>query len=744
MNIYQDLYDKVRRWKKMPAPDTDRPDILELPGSAPWLYRPGRSCGDPVEWVAAEANMPSTEAAALLRRTVPELSAAEIESWEVGRTRRNLLSILLSEGQTTLRDTSDPKILALLDKSRLSSASKVAHLDLKRLRAITTSTQISLRAYSKHIAVPCYDLPGRLSGVLLLTEPPKGDQKLTETFVRLPEAQATFVGKLTGAGSLILVCGPGLTVLQMVDRTHRSSSNFGSRLVQWSADLEGTYPNLSEVVRTLGAGGSTVIVTTGFSPVYRLARELSGKGAKIVTLVPEQLEYEKLHSKTPSERVYEWLEKAEPWDQALEDALSDSPWSDNSVKFLKSIFGDDRVAMDRFVFNCSPSLKRKISEDATNHRSARWRNVEIRMDEYGWHYKKETLCNLDWWVDTVLQFGDRTIYDVVVRNNERTWNFTATDKQLDKYPLATIRESILSQGGPLFVFEAGMQRSALRLAMQSRPPRTMYMPKQAGWDERDGSIFFPRFRLRRDRVEVLPDEVFKLGSGYFGRDIRPPYPICGEEIRCLDTERKSSKLFWVAVAQAVTHIVAPVTLHPFLPLRTACRKTLSRMEQLEDILGWSPSKVKGMNPIPGLCGVANGSNHWLKSSDEPYYNFSWDALANILVSYLENFVKRRGFWLSSGGGRFRVLGDIALWWKSVGGDSQKVLDARSAVVWSFAVDGPSKALEQVLHIQARALGKESLSELGRVHSFLESRKGRLNAKASTELETIWSKKFGKK
>ena len=692
-----------------------------------WFYDTEKKRGyDFVEMLAQRRKISLDEAEDEVRRRFPNMTRENLKQYSQSRIRRAMLAALLEDGKDSLASTSDARVLELQETLQPGETSGVGFVDLKRLRAITSATELSIRAMAKHLAVPCWDLPGRLAGARLVVAS-GSERELSEHSYLLPDAADDFVGNLHGAGRLIVLRSDSMTVLRLLSRAERlGAAPF--RLVSWATSKRYQVSGLRLLTEI---EEPPVLVHTGkWVAGYRSARALGGR---ICRIAPEHLQHDTLHARLPSERVGEWVDKAETWDQALEDELSTEKDASQNCLLLDGIFVGEAYARDQFLSVCPPLLKRKLQKGSTDVRYAIWRNVRMRMDAHGWHYKEETLCNLDWWVDTLIQFGSRTLYEIIVRQGDKRWSFTTDDRKMDRYPLATVREAILSLGGPLLVFEAGLQRSALRLAMESRPPRTLYLPGQAGWDENDSSFFFPRFRLSAKRTDVLPDEVTRLGSGYHGRDIRPPYPVTSEDVRYLD-ERPSSRLFWITMAQTVTHLVHPLTLIPFVPLRCGDRQTLRILSDVEEALNWRPARALGLHAIAGLCAAADGRSHWLKPAAEPAYYYPYDCLGNILVSYLEDYVKRKGAWRSKAKPRHRILSDIAAWWETVGGNRAKVLDAYRGVLWTFSPDSRQAALSQVLHLLDKQ--GEPVRSVNQAHALLVLRGIKLSGRSSVELQRI--------
>lgn len=666
--------------------------------------------GDIVNAAADTWKVDRTEAASRLRRPPPDRDT------ELIRQRRERAVRVLKASQP-LSEATGP-LLAKMRESRLDPrspswrdrllgcASLHSGRGLRRLLA-RQYPDICYSRHDQYLLVPFWDLPGRLSGLKIL----RGDG--LELQMQISQSGPGVAGPvpdcLVSEHCLLLYSYPILDWLRLLDDSLRSAS----------------HPE----------------------PLLPLQLPLDGYRSQQLEWLPP---LRAVRSEKPDERLWEFLwrsrlplhlpERSEgSFDAsqlsrvARQQARSLSDWS---ATILNTRHAPSLLAAACDHPGLAGSLPR-TSRTELHHREHGQGILHASVDEQElleregrWYIDGRLLSDHAVRLHTIVVVENKNqsqrpvCYHGVVHHPDGAVPFTISPRKAGRTDW--MREALLQHGRSCGLQPPVMGRlSCWRLAALLRPPRVLFEPPTVGWHRRYGAFYLSHCILRPGRP--ASPRILSLPSSAPGYLCRSP-GISAETLRYLSRRNRHVPTIWAVIAglaSSVLHQALGWPRHGLL-LTGRAREDLREVAKL---LGCSPAAMPGWPrlrrsrswryklqpcrapyevmvldeplglPVSRVCQIpriCSDVRFWQREA----------SLVEALPSYLDWLISRNKTRLQDEATDDcpvqRLLSDMKIWWRSIGGDTTPIRDAR-LYVRSVPASPREQQLLSAAHLVLRRL-----------------------------------------
>jgi hypothetical protein len=264
----------------------------------------------------------------------------------------------------------------------------------------------------------------------------------------------------------------------------------------------------------------------------------------------------------------EWLRRAQkqarPWDAVLEDHLH--KLSEIEIEaFLASLQVNDQFLRE-FIAGCTISGRDRLREIYANRltfRSVNLRKRDIIETPEGWIDAKDhqTISEAVLRLDRVIRQPKKTNQDyyqgrIIYRGEELP--FTERMSVIERNVSLWLKRQLVAAGMDLPVIHAGFRNELLNIALRFQQPEVVQGIDSYGWDPETRRFVFPAFFLT-DRGEVRKHQLPNSRSiGTPAQNLQKPEPLDLDETTLLSDDSPTSRLLWAVTAGVAYNLLAPL------------------------------------------------------------------------------------------------------------------------------------------------------------------------------------------
>lgn len=423
-----------------------------------------------------------------------------------------------------------------------------------------------LREDGSGIVFPFHDLPGRLTGFLLLQYNERLESK--QTFIPLAHYKKT----KPEAGYFFLQAS--ILPPHQKFRDHQ----FISDDILWV--LRAQCANLKhkfELLPLLGSYTGPEANSYGtswqslpdakrifYTPTYtpeNIGRACCARGY-VAASNPHfrQRDQYSFHEKAVG-RLRDLLLSAETWHTALTNALQNQTELAAKSFCQRLVIPHDKLSgfltafdhpfSDGFTDAVLAAKKSALPQQI----NARQRWVPIARESGWWTGNGFQICNANPRVKKVLQADDGSrVYVGTVAGPGFSFDFTVDAQVIERQGLFKYTSTVLAKHGKLFVYEPQWNRKSLLIALQLHPPEVAAVRSKLGWDELTNSFRFSRYEITAtgdiQRHEPLP------GQSY--ADNFPEPHVSAPGIEPLLGASNATAFSWAIAAHVIANLIAPI------------------------------------------------------------------------------------------------------------------------------------------------------------------------------------------
>jgi hypothetical protein len=304
-------------------------------------------------------------------------------------------------------------------------------------------------------------------------------------------------------------------------------------LVHWSPTPDGRL-----VARARRSGGRVALAPAGAAVVGHLERSRSVMALRAM------------------------LAAARPWDAALEAILGRlAPAKAEELVLGLKLRPDETTG---FLRACADDTRARLA--ALFGDVGRPRGVSINgktVVESGgvWRLTRngELVCDAVLRIEQVIRSGSGAVsYRGRIEYRGQTLPFWAPDTEIERDPLRWIRAKVGQAGlGEVAIGGICWSKHILTIAQQFEPPQSARGLDVVGWDDELNAFALPRFLLRADGAVATPDYVVPPERVLPGAGLAPPAGLTPGARVALAWGDEANELFWAVAACLLADILAP-------------------------------------------------------------------------------------------------------------------------------------------------------------------------------------------
>ncbi len=545
-------------------------------------------------------------------------------------------------------------LLASLSKEGTDRNAAVAVSDMSRYMSTrenkSTLFKESGQKWTDVIAVPYYDMPGRIRSFLFIG--PSGGSTDRHWVIKRVHINSQFTSSLYAADKLqVYDCG-----FAMYDAIEYISSEFKDYLYVFTDPMVAARLHskhflssslMLPIVATYDKDGYGTrdtyynIPTKNFlfwSPKYtpELFSQARLVGGRVFCpeYDPRRLCHG-LHDFKSREWLHILYRDSKPWDDALLDVLNKSTPEEAESLLLKTEMTDYEV--DRFLAKCSQEVKdrmRQISGKSTVMKAQYVSNRVIVEIDNKWHIggSGELLSDACIRIDNVLHYErkKKTVYQGRVLYDNETIPFETDDSEFLDNQIRWIRNFLISRGKGIPRIFIPYKTSLEMIALAFNRPITKLINDRVGWHDATTSFVFPRFTIS-GLCGTLGDPVA------IGDEDLPCRSITISELTPFDIEILSrcddvTKVFWATAVSVLANVIAPAVNSFTVPLAIVGRGAMSISATTAKALGCLEYETGKVSPVE----VVKDINKLSKDNNWPSIIYLHPRTAPILEYWLQS------------------------------------------------------------------------------------------------------------
>lgn len=453
----------------------------------------------------------------------------------------------------------------------------VAHPDqvAEFSRAMGRAVQPRLREHGPSLVLPFYDLPGRITGCLLVQY---DDRFMTRrAFVPVNgQLRRSDAGYYMLDTALLPPCAALRNSYFVTDdpfwalKAQCTQLKSGLSLLPIAASYSGTeavsaglnWQSFAATPRLFHSATHTADVISQASTARGYACVLPSPTVELASLPSRTLQ-----------RLAAIRRTAQTWQSALKTAIENMSEPAAQAFVTKLTMSHDKLQQ---FFNANRTwLSTELGARLLNRVAAGpalptrvvSRRVIIERDGGWWTHTGVQVCNAQPKITKVIQAesGDR-LYAGLIRVGKRELTFSDSAEKIERIGLLAYAAQLAAAEGLLIVFDRQWNAKSYLVALQLHPPELVHVSGKIGWHAQSHEFAFYSYSLTNDgAVKLSPyPEVNRERRG----DFPEPAPIAPLAIRKLLTPSHENALVWTAFAAVTAGLVAPVLNLPVLP--TAC------------------------------------------------------------------------------------------------------------------------------------------------------------------------------
>lgn len=505
----------------------------------------------------------------------------------------------------------------------------VAHPDqvAEFCRAMGRPTPARMREHGPSLVLPLYDLPGRMTGVLLVQY---DDRFMTRrTFIPISGRR-----RRTEAGYYMLstVLLPPCAALR--------NSYFVTDDPFWVMKAQATQLKSGQGLLPIAASYSgPEAVSTGlnwqaFAPTPRMfhaasytpdviSQACTAKG--YVCVLPNPAVERPSSPVRTLHRLAFVRRQAITWQNALKDTLTGM--SETAAQAFVSKLTLDIDKLRRFFqanqrwlsTDLSARLLARVEAGPSLPNKVMPKKVIIERDGGWWTTTGTQICNAQIRVNKIVHADDGSrMYVGIIRLDGRELSFADSAEKIERVGLLAYAAQLAAAEGVFMSFDRSWNARAYLAVCQIHEPEIVHVSGKIGWSEQSHEFCFYGYSLANDgTVKQSPyPEINRERRG----DFPEPTPVAPLSIRHLLTPSHENALVWTAFATVTAQLVGPILGKQ--PTPVACApKVFSFVQQIGQTLGCPHTKLS-------LVARYDGAKHINKYAAEA----DWPAFVSHLFN----------------------------------------------------------------------------------------------------------------
>lgn len=626
----------------------------------------------------------------------------------------------------------------------------VAHPDQvsEYCHAMGRATPARMREHGPSLILPHYDLPGRLTGMLLVQY---NDEFMSR---RAFVAASSHIKRKAEAGYFLLdtVLLPSPALLRntyfVTDdpfwllKTQTAQLKAGLQLLPMAASYSG--PEATSTGRNWQSFSHTprFFHAASYTP-ESISQAAAAKGY-VCVLPPEKVERTATPARTIP-RLAQIRHQAQTWQCALENVLTNT--NETAAQAFVTKLTIELHRLQNFFrtrqHNLSPDFcGRLLAQVETGlnvpTKVTQKRSMIIERNGCWWTHTNHQIVNAQIRIDTIVhaENGDR-LYVGRIRTAEKELAFSELAARIERIGLLAYAAQHAAAEGILLLYDRTWNARSCMLALRLHEPEIAHVSGRGGWNARTNQFCLKRYALEND------GRITHFQHPEINRDVPDfpePTPIAPVTLRQLLTPTHENAYLWTVFAAIVADLLAPIVGReptaaalsgPEYASAAALGASLSCQEvraasinkhnsavpvrQAADETHWPVFAAHAFSDI-NLCRIVVRipTGHVLARLPEPTaglapgYGWQWirgkppeqmpdfSALRYVLPSYIQSTLERRVALVTRGNSlTTAVLEDLASWLKDIYGATFNLACATNRL---FTPDRAHEALMEVINL----------------------------------------------
>ena len=270
---------------------------------------------------------------------------------------------------------------------------------------------------------------------------------------------------------------------------------------------------------------------------------------------------------TPTMLCRKLRKRALPWPKALAKTMS--TWTDTHIENLFVQLQLDALQIEKVRKECSHELRRRLDVILKSQQIQRFvsfqKHVVVEKPD-GWFCYRHTegARKLELVSDARLKLSRIVVQKqipcvgTVIFHGEEI-PFTAPMKEIERHPLAWMRDFLLRQSKGPMRFDPKWERDVITISVSFHEPKTVRGTDTVGWDHKRVAFLLPGRIIGLDGTRKLPlnDDTAKFPAARL-RYSSAPLPTNWQEM----ADAYTLNLFWGALAGVLINVMSPALFLP--------------------------------------------------------------------------------------------------------------------------------------------------------------------------------------
>lgn len=423
-----------------------------------------------------------------------------------------------------------------------------------------------LRDDGAGIVFPFHDLPGRLTGFLLLQYNQRNESK--QTFIPLAHYKKT----KPDAGYFLLHTSTLPTSEQFRDHQFISDDLTWVLRAQ-CAQLRQKFEWLPLMASYTGPEANSygtswqnmppakrIFYTPTYTP-ENISRACNARGYVAISDTQFRQRFGRPFYEQAIGRLRDLLLVAETWPEALTKALRNQTelaaqsFCQRLVippdKLGKALATTEHTFSDGFADRVMANKKIAVPHQIT----ARQRWIPVVRATGWWTPTGFQICNANPIIKQVLQTDEGArVYVGAIAGEGFSIDFTGDAQTIDRIGLFKYVSTVLASAGKLFVYDLKWNRKSLLIALQLHKPELAAIRSKPGWDATTNSFRFSRYEITGNgEVRAQPILPGKIHTDEF----HEPHATA-PNVHQLLTASNTNAFVWAVTAHIVANLIAPI------------------------------------------------------------------------------------------------------------------------------------------------------------------------------------------
>jgi len=581
------------------------------------------------------------------------------------------------------------------------------------------------RNWNELLAVPFYDLPGRICGYLFIGR--DGDP---EDFVFkqvLPYYSEGGLAMLDGMfqerHSLLGHTKFIMTDIQTALCLHGRQAKDSSKILPMACAYEaprGTTANVWDWLRPQD------VVFWGPDVLKTIRLAMPANGQVTIAKYTRDIITRNSNSLSAAGWLHRMKQRAVHWSRALQDILNEA--DDLQAEEILLSLEMSNKDISEFINHCDDTLRERLKHLAAHgglSNRTRFERQWVVEKPTGWYLEKTNDC-----ISSVIirihqvisaHAGD-TYYRGELRFHEQVYPFTEHTKIIDKLGALRWAHKYLRDTlkGGAAAYYPSWNAKGLQLALSFNPPENVHHEFRIGWRENLLNFQLPNFAITRSGIDDESVAGLFQGRSLPAMHLPPPGVIPRTHIANLSFLNNETRIVWATAVAVLTNIISPAVNRNQPPIlldgedtqrigvstakRMGCLTTTSnrvnricpQLKQNAAIHDWPyivennrwSDELAGTNGIyradyatTRILGIRKNVHIVSDHTRVGSMQLTTTAVPHILTNYLQDLINRKmclpenSEYLAE-----NILTDIAAWFSRIGGNNEAILNV-SEILW---------------------------------------------------------------